>query len=111
LTQNGNATKKKKCSISPPWPEAISRGLKETRLQQFLQQMSMSALAETTCSVCNVRTAVNKSKKIPVSKILNAHLLEVSDELKDLIISNQSSTAQNSSDINIHTAEHDQSNI
>ncbi|CAF1557513.1 unnamed protein product [Rotaria magnacalcarata] len=109
LTQNGNATKKKKCSISPPWPEAISRGLKETRLQQFLQQMSMSALAETTCSVCNVRTAVNKSKKIPVSKILNAHLLEVSDELKDLIISNQSSTAQNSSDINIHTAEHDQS--
>ncbi|CAF4251441.1 unnamed protein product, partial [Rotaria magnacalcarata] len=40
LTQNGNATKKKKCSISPPWPEAISRGLKETRLQQFLQQMS-----------------------------------------------------------------------
>ncbi|CAF5161939.1 unnamed protein product, partial [Rotaria magnacalcarata] len=111
LTQNGNATKKKKCSISPSWPEAISRGLKETRLQQFLQQMSMSALAETTCSVCNVCTAANKSKKIPVSKIPNAHLLEVSDELKDLIISNQSSTAQNSSGINIHTAEHDQSNI
>ncbi|CAM4985043.1 unnamed protein product [Rotaria socialis] len=109
LTQNGSATKKKKCSISPPWPEAISRGLKETRLQQFLQQMSMSALAETTCSVCNVRTAANKSKKIPVSKIPNAHLLEVSDEHKDLIISNQSSTAQNSSGINIHTAEHDQS--
>ncbi|CAF4871899.1 unnamed protein product, partial [Rotaria magnacalcarata] len=109
LTQNGNATKKKKCSISPSWPEAISRGLKETRLQQFLQQMSMSALAETTCSVCNVCTAANKSKKIPVSKIPNAHLLEVSDELKDLIISNQSSTAQNSSGINIHTAEHDQS--
>ncbi|CAF3448842.1 unnamed protein product [Rotaria socialis] len=89
--------------------KAISRGLKETCLQQFLQQMSMSALAETTCSVCNVRTAVKKSKKIPVSKIPNAHLLKVSDELKDLIITNQSSTAQNSSGINIHTAEHDQS--
>ncbi|CAF3623585.1 unnamed protein product [Rotaria socialis] len=109
LTQNGNATKKKKCSISPPWPEAISRGLKETCLQQFLQQKSMSALAETTCSVCNVRTAVKKSKKIPVSKIPNAHLLKVPDELKDLIISTQSPTAQNSSGINIHTAEHDQS--
>ncbi|CAF3780896.1 unnamed protein product, partial [Rotaria socialis] len=109
LTQNGNATKKKKCFISPPWPEAISRGLKETCLQQFLQQMSMSALTETTCSVCNVRTAVKKSKKIPISKIPNAHLLKVSDELKDLIISTQSSTTQNSSGINIQTAEHDQS--
>ncbi|CAF4690682.1 unnamed protein product, partial [Rotaria socialis] len=87
LTQNGNATKKKKCFISPPWPEAISRGLKETCLRQFLQQMSMSALTETTCSVCNV----------------------LSDELKDLTISTQSSTAQNSSGINIQTAEHDQS--
>src|SRR5205085_1786506 len=30
----------------PPWPEPISRDLKEPRLQQFLQQMSMSELAE-----------------------------------------------------------------
>ncbi|CAM4887923.1 unnamed protein product [Rotaria socialis] len=72
LTQSKNATNTKKCSISPSWPEAISRGLKETRLQR------------------------------PYG---------ISNELKDLIISTQSSTAQNFSGINIRTAEHDQSDV
>ncbi|CAF4999187.1 unnamed protein product, partial [Rotaria sp. Silwood1] len=72
-------------SIRPPWPEPIPRDLKETRLQQFLEQMSMSVLAEATCAVCNIRTPTKDSKKIPISKIPNIHLLKVSEELKDLI--------------------------
>ena len=111
LTQNGNVVKKKKSSISPPWPEPISRDLKETRLKQFLQRMTMSALAEVTCAVCNIRTPVEKSKKLSVSKIPHIDLLKVSDQLKDLIISTQSSTLQNSNGSNIQMADHDQSNI
>jgi hypothetical protein len=111
LTQNGNVVKKKKSSISPPWPEPISRDLKETRLKQFLQRMTMSALAEVTCAVCNIRTPVEKSKKLSLSKIPHIDLLKVSDQLKDLIISTQSSTLQNSNGSNIQMADHDQSNI
>ncbi|CAF1375663.1 unnamed protein product [Rotaria sordida] len=72
-------------SIRSPWPEPIPRNLKETCLRQFLQQMSMSVLAEATCTVCNIRTSAKESKKLLVSKIPNIHLLKVSEELKDLI--------------------------
>jgi hypothetical protein len=110
-TQNKIGIKKKKTFVSAPWPEPISRQLKEACLQKFLQRMSMSVLAETICAVCNVRAPVQQSKKIPVSKIPNIHLLKVSDELKDLIISTQSSTLQNSNVNNIRTAEYVQSNL
>jgi hypothetical protein len=96
---------------APSWPEPISRDLKETRLKQFLQRMSMSALAEVTCGVCNIRTPVQKSKKLQLSKIPHIDLLKVNDQLKDLIISTQSSTLQNSNGSNIQMVEHDQSNI
>lgn len=72
-------------SIYPPWPEAIPRVLKETRLQEFLQQMSMSVLAEVTCAVCNIRVPAKDSKKIPFSKIPNIHLLKVGEELDHLL--------------------------
>jgi hypothetical protein len=72
-------------SIYSHWPEPIPRDLKETRLQQFLQQMSMSELAETTCAVCNIRTPAKDSKKLQISKIPNNHLLKVSEELQNLI--------------------------
>ncbi|CAF4613740.1 unnamed protein product [Rotaria sp. Silwood2] len=83
-------------SIRPPWPEPIPRDLKETRLQQFLEQMSMSVLAEATCAVCNACTPAKDSKKISISKIPNIHLLKVSEELNDLIINIQSTSLQNS---------------
>ena len=67
------------------WPSPISRDVKEALLQKFLGRMSMSALEEATCAVCNVRIPVRKSKKLPVSKIPNSHLLQVSEELEDLI--------------------------
>ncbi|CAF2657391.1 unnamed protein product [Rotaria sp. Silwood2] len=101
-------------SIRPPWPETIPRDLKETRLQQFLEQMSMSVLAEATCAVCNVRTPAKHSKKISISKIPNIHLLKVSEELNDLIINIQSTSLQNSrrdtemfTNSDIETTEHD----
>ncbi|CAF3989722.1 unnamed protein product [Rotaria sp. Silwood1] len=83
-------------SIRPSWPEPILRDLKETRLQQFLEQMSMSVLAEATHAVCNVRTPAKDLKKIPVSKIPNIHLLKVSEKLNDLIINMQSPSLQHS---------------
>ncbi len=72
-------------SIRPPWPEPIPCDLKETRLQEFLQQMSMSVLAEVTCAVCNIRIPAKDSKKIPFSKIPNINLLKVGEELDHLL--------------------------
>ena len=72
-------------SIRPPWPEPIPCDLKETRLQEFLQQMSMSVLAEVTCAVCNIRIPAKDSKKILFSKIPNINLLKVGEELDHLL--------------------------
>ena len=71
--------------LSLAWPVPISRDVKEALLQKFLEQMSMSALEESTCAACNVRVPVRKSKKVPVSHIPNSHLLQVPNELADLI--------------------------
>jgi hypothetical protein len=76
-------------SIRPSWPEPIPRDLKETRLEEFLQQISMSALAEVTCAVCNIRLPTKDSKKIPFSKIPNIHLLRVDKELDHLLKSSR----------------------
>jgi len=118
-TQSENFTTKKQTSIRPSWPEPISRDLKVNCLQQYLQQMSMRELTEATCAVCNVRTPVQKSKQMPVSKIPHINLLKVSDELKDLITINQSSVPQQSNrdiglsvnDNSIQMTGHIQSNI
>ena len=59
--------------------------MKETRLQQFLEQMSTSVLAEATCAACNICTPAKYSKTMPVERIPNIHLLKVSEELKGLI--------------------------
>ena len=74
-------------TIRSPWPEPIPRDLKETRLQQFLEQMSMSnnwlkLLVQFVIFVLQQKM----SKKIPLSKIPNIDLLKVSEELKKLII-------------------------
>ena len=92
LTQNKSVTRKNRSPIYSSWPEPISRDLKEACLKQFLQQMSMSALAEATCAVCNILTPVQKSKKMLVSKIPNIHVLKVSDELNKLVSNKQSAT-------------------
>jgi hypothetical protein len=63
----------------------IPRDLKETRLQEFLQEMSMSVLAEVTCAVCNIRIPAKDSKIIPLSKIPNINLLKVDQELDHLL--------------------------
>ena len=83
--QEDNLSQQNRGSESLPWPAPISRDMKEALLQKFLEQMSMSALEEATCAVCNVRVPVRKSKKLPVSKISNSHLLQVSEELEDLL--------------------------
>ncbi|CAF4848868.1 unnamed protein product [Rotaria sp. Silwood1] len=91
---NENIIKKKNDSNYSCSPEPIPRELKEARLQKFLQQMSMSVLADATCAICNVRTPIQQSKKVPLSKIPNIHLLKVSDELKNLITNRPSSLSQ-----------------
>ena len=45
------------------WPDPIPRSLKNRLLQQFVRQMSMSALADTICAVCNVRTFCDEGKE------------------------------------------------
>ena len=98
-------------SIRPPWPEPIPRDLKETRLQEFLQQMSMSVLVEVSCSVCNIRTPAKHSKKIPFSKIPNINLLKVGEELDHLLKSSKKYIEIANSDNRITTAEPITSNI
>ncbi|CAF3951344.1 unnamed protein product [Rotaria sordida] len=99
LIPNENIIMKNRNHTSSPWPEPISRDLKENCLKQFLHQMSMSSLAETTCAVCNVRTSVQKSKSVPLSKITVIESLKVSDETKALIMNTQLS--------NLHYINHD----
>ena len=100
FTQLQNSKKKNKSSNYSPWPEPLSRDLKEACLKKFLRQMSMSVLAEATCAVCNVRTPMQKSKKIAVSRIPNIDILIVPEDLKALI-ENLQSTAQKHSDTSI----------
>ena len=83
--EEDNLSQQNRGSESLPWPAPISRNVKEALLQKFVGHMSMSALEEATCAVCNVRIPVRKSKKLPVSKIPNSYLLQVSEELEDLI--------------------------
>ena len=84
-TQEDGLSRQNRVSESLPCPAPISRDVKEALLQKFLEQMSMSALEEATCAVCNVRVPARRSKKIPVSKIPNSHLLQVPNELEELI--------------------------
>ena len=98
-------------SIRPPWPEPISCDLKETRLQEFLQQMSMSVLAEVTCAVCNIRIPAKDSKKILFSKIPNINLLKVGEELDHLLKSSKKYIEIANGDNRITTAEPITSNI
>jgi hypothetical protein len=98
-------------SIRPPWPEPIPRVLKETRLQEFLQQMSMSVLAEVTCAICNIRVSAKDSKKIPLSKILNIHLLKVDEELDHLLKSLTKDIEMDNTNNRITTMEPITSNI
>lgn len=89
-------TSVKQKQTSSAWPAPIPTALKETCLQQFLQRMSMSALAEVTCAICNIRTPEGQSKKMATSEIPHIHLLKVSDELKDLVTNIRYSNIQNS---------------
>jgi len=98
-------------SIRPPWPEPIPRDLKETRLQEFLQQMSMSVLAEVTCAVCHVRVPAKDSKKMPFSKIPNINLLKVGEELDHLFKSSNKDIGITIDDNRITTVEPITSNI
>ena len=115
---NEISSRGRKKSVHTLWPEPISRTLKETCLQKFIKQMSMSELAEVSCAVCNVRISVQNSKKVPLSKIPNIHLLKVSDEFKNLIRSIQSSNTERSNvetlptskNNNTSTSRHNQSN-
>ena len=91
--QEDNLSQQNRGLESLPWPAPISCDMKEALLQKFLGQMSMSALEEATCAVCNVRIPVRKSKKLPVSKIPNSHLLQVPEDLEEFIKKeNQSKT-------------------
>ncbi|CAF1131041.1 unnamed protein product [Adineta ricciae] len=76
---NETMTSIQKNQTSSAWPAPIPTALKEACLQQFLQRMSMSALAEVTCAICNIRTPEQQSKKIATSEIPHLHLLKVSD--------------------------------
>jgi hypothetical protein len=79
--------------------------LKETRLQEFLQQMSMSVLAEVICAVCNIHVPEKDSKKIPFSKIPNINLLKVGEELDRLLKSSNKDIGITISSNRITTAE------
>jgi hypothetical protein len=118
LVSNEYTIKEKKNSIASSWPEPISRGTKENCLKQFLQRMSMTALAEITCGVCNVRTSVKNSKSMSVSKITRFESLKISNETKDLIMNTQPPNLQHTNqnpvtvtnNDNIVMASHAQSN-
>ncbi|CAF1520077.1 unnamed protein product [Adineta steineri] len=88
--QGQNLEKNKKHQTRSRWPEPIPGHVKNHCLNEFIQSMSMSMLAENTCAICNSRNSLQTSKKLLISQIPNIHLLKVSDDIKNLIINTSS---------------------
>ncbi len=53
------------------WPSAIPSQLKEHCLKDFINQMSMTALRQSTCIVCNARTSANSMTEHMLEDIPN----------------------------------------
>jgi len=67
------------------WPMAIPTKLKDYCLQDFSDHMSMSALRQSTCILCNIRGSTNTMKKYVLQDILKLKQLTTHIDLINII--------------------------
>ena len=67
------------------WPAAIPMEVKEYCLEDFSNNMSMSALRQATCIICNVREYANTMKECSLQGIPNSERLSCHIDLMDII--------------------------
>ncbi|CAF1357094.1 unnamed protein product, partial [Adineta steineri] len=67
------------------WPKPADMECKISCLKKFIQQMSMSCLAEGTCGICNIRCYKRDMRRVPLNKIPALELLKVHDDFCSII--------------------------
>ena len=67
------------------WPTPADMERKTSCLENFIQQMSMSSLAQGVCGVCNIRCYKLNLRCVPVDQIPSIELLETHDDLRSII--------------------------
>ena len=67
------------------WLKPIDVECKKKCLGNFIRQMSMNFLTESTCGICNVRWYKRNMHYVPLNKIPSIELLRVHNELKHVI--------------------------
>ena len=67
------------------WPAAIPTQLKEYCLQDFCDRTSMSALRQSTCIICNIRTSATAMKELNLRNIPNPERLSCHVDLINII--------------------------
>lgn len=86
------------------WPSPIPTQLKEYCLQNFSDHMSMTALQQYICIVCNIRTSADKMKEYDLKNIPSSEKLSCHGDLIDVIHKTQHSVQSlNSNFIITHT--------
>ena len=67
------------------WPKAVEIDRKINCLKKFIQNMSMNSLAESVCSICNIRGYKRDSRRVSLTQIPSIELLKVHDDLCSII--------------------------
>ena len=83
--QNRTEQQQKSQFESLSWPSAIPHQLKERCLQNFIDKMSMTALKQSACSVCNSRIASSSMIEHVFEDIPNTSKLTCHSDLVEVI--------------------------
>ena len=67
------------------WPKAVDIECKTRCLRKFIQQMSMTSLAEGVCGICNVRCSKRDLRCVPLDKVPSIELLRIHEDLHNII--------------------------
>ena len=67
------------------WSRPVDMERKTSCLKNFIQQMSMSSLAQGVCGICNIRCYKRGLRCVPVDQIPSIELLKTHDDLRSII--------------------------
>ena len=67
------------------WPRPADLERKKSCLENFIQQMSMSSLAQSVCGICNIRCYNRNVRCVPLDQIPSIELLETHQDLRTII--------------------------
>jgi hypothetical protein len=67
------------------WPRLVEMERKTSCLKNFIQQMSMSSLAQGVCGICNIRCWKKNLRCVPLEQVPSLDLLETHEDLRNII--------------------------